>query len=204
MAYSNFTLNDIEKRLGVEIKSVFGLFESVESVPITPHLAETLRENVPLAIAVSTEKARSELIVSPMLVELRKTLNREICVFSGIEFNVDFEKGLNGVCDFLVSQSSQQLLVHAPIISLVEAKNDNIKSGLPQCIAEMVAARIFNEREQSTVETIFGVVTTGTMWSFLKLEGENVLIDINEYPIEHADQIFGILLSMINYNRSEV
>ena len=143
MAYSNFTLNDIEKRLGIEIKSVFGLFESVESVPITPHLAETLRENVPLAIAVSTEKARSELIVSPMLVELRKTLNREISVFSGIEFNVDFEKGLNGVCDFLVSQSSQQLLVHAPIISLVEAKNDNIKSGLPQCIANKHSVCIY-------------------------------------------------------------
>lgn len=202
MAYSSFTLNDIEKRLEVEIKSVFGLFENIEPADISPHLAETLRENVPLAIAVSTEKARSELIVSPILVELRKTLNREISVFSGVEFNVDFEKGLNGVCDFLVSQSSQQLLVHAPIITLVEAKNDNIKNGLPQCIAEMVAARIFNEREQSAIQTIFGVVTTGTMWSFLKLESESVLIDFNEYPIENANQIFGILLSMVNYNRS--
>jgi hypothetical protein len=68
----------------------------------------------------------------------------------------------------LVSQSSQQLLVHAPIITLVEAKNDNIKSGLPQCIAELVAARIFNEGEQSAAEIIFGVVTTGSIWSFLK------------------------------------
>ena len=85
---------------------------------------------------------------------------------------------------------------------MVEAKNDNIKSGLPQCIAEMVAARIFNEREQSAVDTIFGVVTTGTMWSFLKLEDKSVLIDINEYPIENADRIFGILLSMVSYKRS--
>ncbi len=202
MPYSSFTLNDIEKKLEIKIKSIFGLFENTESVAISPHLAETLRENVPLAIAVSTEKARSELIVSPVLVELRKTLNREISVFSGVEFNVDFEKGLNGICDFLVSQSSQQLLIHAPIITLVEAKNDNIKSGLPQCIAEMVAARIFNEREQSAVDTIFGVVTTGTMWSFLKLEDKSVLIDINEYPIENADRIFGILLSMVSYKRS--
>ncbi len=202
MDYSSFTLNDIEKRLEIEIKSVFGLFDNIEPVAISPHLAETLRENVPLAIAVSTEKARSELIVSPMLVELRKSLNREISVFSGVEFNVDFEKGLNGVCDFLVSQSSQQLLVHAPIITLVEAKNDNIKSGLPQCIAEMVAARIFNEREQSSVQNIFGVVTTGSVWSFLKLEGDKVLIDINGYPIENAEEIFGILLSMVNDSRS--
>lgn len=201
MAYSSFTLNDIEKRLGIEIQSIFGLFDNIEPAAISPHLAETLRENVPLAIAVSTEKARSELIVSPILVELRKTLNREISVFSGVEFNVDFEKGLNGVCDFLVSQSSQQLLVHAPIITLVEAKNDNIKSGLPQCIAEMVAARIFNDREQSVVQTIFGVVTTGTIWSFLKLENNRVAIDFNEYPIENAEEIFGILLSMVHYNR---
>ena len=202
MAYSGFTLNDIEKRLEIAIESSFGSFETVESKDISAHLAETLRENVPLAIAVSTEKARSELIVSPVLVELRKTLNRQISVFSGVEFNVDFEKGLNGVCDFLVSRSTQQLLVHAPIITLVEAKNDNIKSGLPQCIAEMVAARIFNEREESTVQTVFGVVTTGTFWSFLKLEKNTVLIDINEYPIENIEKIFGILLSMVNANRS--
>ena len=202
MAYSNFTLNDIEKRLEVKIESVFGLFDNIEPAEISAHLAETLQENVPLAFALSTEKARSELIVAPILVELRKTLNREISLFSGVEFNVDFEKGLNGVCDFLISQSSQQLLVHAPIISLVEAKNDNIKSGLPQCIAEMVAARIFNEREESKIKTIFGIVTTGSIWSFLKLENDTVMVDYNEYPIENAKEIFGILLNMVQYNRT--
>ncbi len=142
------------------------------------------------------------MIVAPILVELRKTLNREISLFSGVEFNVDFEKGLNGVCDFLISQSSQQLLVHAPIISLVEAKNDNIKSGLPQCIAEMVAAQIFNDREESNIKTIFGIVTTGSIWSFLKLENDTVTVDYNEYPIENAEEIFGILLNMVQYNRT--
>ena len=202
MSYSNFTLDDIEEKLGIDIKVEPKLFGSTDSKEIPELLAEILQENIPLALSISTEKARSELIVAPFLVELRKEQNKQISLFSGVEFNVDFNKGLNGVCDFLISQSEQQLKIDAPIIALVEAKNDNLKSGLAQCIAEMEAARIFNYNERNPIRRIFGVVTTGSIWNFLYLEENLAVIDAFDYSIENPHRIFGILSSMLHYNRN--
>ncbi|GCL35647.1 MAG: hypothetical protein ACKO9I_12000 [Sphaerospermopsis kisseleviana] len=52
-------------------------------------------------------------------------------------------------------------MINAPVILVVEAKNENIKGGLGQCIAEMYAAKLFNEREENEITEIYGVVTTG-------------------------------------------
>ncbi len=62
---------------------------------------------------------------------------------------MDKEKSLNDDCDFIMSHSPEPLLISAPIVVIVEAKNENIISGLGQCIAEMVATRIFNEQESN-------------------------------------------------------
>ena len=64
--------------------------------------------------------------------------DRRISLFSGIDFNVDAENELTGVCDFLVSLSPEQFYVEAPVIILVEAKNLDLKAGLGQCVAEML------------------------------------------------------------------
>ena len=202
MAYSSFTLADVEEKLGLEIKVVPNVFGTIAPKEIPELLAEILHENIPLALSVSTEKARSEFIVAPFLVAIRKELHQRISLFSGVEFNVDFEKGLNGVCDFMISQSEQQLKINAPIIALVEAKNDNLKSGLAQCIAEMAAAQIFNFRQKNSIKRIFGVITTGSAWNFLYLEENQVVVDALEYAIENPNRIFGILLDMAHFNHS--
>lgn len=67
------------------------------------------------------------MIITPILLELRRKANYEISLFSGSDFNVDFEKGLSGYCDFLISRSKEQLTINAPVIIIVEAKNENIK-----------------------------------------------------------------------------
>jgi len=77
----------------------------------------------------------------------------------------------------------------------VEAKNENIKTGFGQCVAEMIAAQLFNEREENAIKTIYGVVTIGTIWRFLKLEGNVVDIDLTEYYIKNVNKILGILLA---------
>lgn len=81
-----------------------------------------LAEYVPLARAINTEKARSELMIANILVEARKRLNHQISLFSGIEFNVDKASDLNGFCDFMISASPEQLMLNAPVITIVEAK----------------------------------------------------------------------------------
>ncbi len=197
MSYSDFDLRKVKQDLGVKLIEKEHLFSEIKSVEISPALAEILKENVPLARAINTEKARSELIIANILVEIRKILKHQISLFSGIEFNVDKEKGLNGFCDFIISASQEQLILNRPIITLVEAKNENIINGLGQCIAEMVAASIFNQAENNPLKELYGVVTTGTVWKFLKMENMNVFIDLDEYSIEHPEKIIGILLEML-------
>lgn len=201
MAYCDFDLKRVKQHLGVSLKEQENLFASIEGVALSFMLREILAENIPLAAAINTEKARSELIISPLLVELRKILKHNISLFSGIEFNVDKEKGLNGFCDFIISASQEQLLLNSPVIALVEAKNENIIAGLGQCIAEMVAARMFNEAENnSEINTIYGVVTTGIAWKFLKMNGLNVTIDLDDYFIDNPDKIIAVLLAMMTQN----
>lgn len=201
MRYSDFDLKKVKQKLGIKLVERQNVFSSIKSVDISPILTEILTENVPLARAINTEKARSELIIANILVEVRKILNHKVSLFSGIEFNVDKEKGLNGFCDFIISASQEQLILSSPIITVVEAKNENIIGGLGQCIAEMVAASIFNKAENNEeIVKLYGVVTTGTAWKFLKMEELEVLIDLDEYLIENPNKIVSIFLEMLSQN----
>lgn len=200
MSYSKFTLDKLKTEFNIILTGSKGKFNNLPEVAPSPFLLEALEEYLPLAVAIGSEKARSELIVAPILVEIKKHLNRKISLFSGIEFNVDTELGLNGYCDFIISHSTQQFFIESPVVALVEAKNDNLKSGLAQCIAEMVAAQIFNQRQGNEISKIYGVVTTGTIWQFLELEGENVRLDLQEYSIENLPKVLGILNSFLVKN----
>ena len=157
-----------------------------------------LEKKVPVAAAINTEKARSELIVANVLFELLEQFNHRISFFSGIDFNVDVENGLTGACDFLVSLSPMQSLLQAPVIVLVEAKKDDPAPGLGQCVAEMLAAQRFNAEKANDIPCIYGAATTGTEWKFLKLEEKRLQLDMTVYSIERCDKILGILASMVN------
>jgi len=199
MSYSQFTtLEMIESNFGIKIADKVGIFDQIPESEYSDFLGQTLQYNIALALAINTEKARSELIVTPILVELRKHFNYQISFFSGKEFNIDPEKGLNGFCDFLISRSPEQLLIKTPVVALVEAKNDNLQNGLPQCMAEMIAARIFNERNNNNISAIYGVVTTGTNWKFLRLINQTIEVDLNDYFIDKISKIIGILKHLIN------
>ncbi|OYD93983.1 hypothetical protein CDG76_18695 [Nostoc sp. 'Peltigera membranacea cyanobiont' 210A] len=197
MAYIDFKLIEVIDSFGLAIHESSGLFANVQEQECSDLLSTILRENVDLAVAISSEKARSEMIISPILLEIRRKFNYEISFFSGVDFTVDSQRGLNGFCDFILSLSSEQLLVRSPVIVLVESKNENLRSGLAQCIAEMVAAQLFNERGGNQIKAIYGAVTIGTIWQFLKLEGNVVSIDLSEYYIKDIKIILGILYGAI-------
>jgi len=197
MAYSNFTLAKVKEDFGLKVDESQNLFTDVVAVNPSDILRITLEEYIPLATAISTEKARSEFLIAPILTEVRRQLNYQISLFSGTDFNVDIEKGLSGYCDFLVSASREQFFITAPVITLVEAKNENIIGGLGQCVAEMVAAQIFNQRQGLNIPVIYGVVTSGTAWRFLTLKENQVCIDLVEYYIKEVDKILGIILNPI-------
>ena len=193
----DFDLDMLIQQFGLHVVSEMDVF--AQAAPVIPSalLRETLAETVPLALDVSTEKARSELIISPVLVEARGQFGGRISLFSGVDFTVDADVGLSGVCDFLFSLSPLQLVVQAPIVAVVEAKNDNIKSGLGQCVAELLAAQRFNAGRGLELPHLYGAVTTGSAWKFLRLSGVDVVVDEVEYHIDQPEVILGILVSMI-------
>lgn len=197
MAYNNFTLDTLIQQFGLRVVSETGVFAQAAPVAVSALLQETLAETVPIALDVSTEKARSELIISPVLVEARRQFGGRISLFSGVDFTVDAEAGLAGVCDFLFSLSPLQLIVQAPVVAVVEAKNENVKAGIGQCVAEMLAAQRFNARRGAELPRLYGVVTTGSVWKFLRLSGADVVVDETEYHIGHVEVILGILVFMV-------
>lgn len=196
MAYNNFSLQSAIDQF--ELNLLDSRFcEPLSSVSPSTEFTAIFEQYLPLAQRAKSEKAKSELLVSPILVEVRRSVNNQIELFSGEEFNVDKEQGLNGFCDFLFSKSTVPYIIKAPVIMLVEAKKGELDLGLGQCVAEMVAAQIFNAKAGQEISTVYGCVTSGKLWQFLKLTNKNVTIDINEYYVTPVDRILGILKWMI-------
>jgi hypothetical protein len=196
MEFRDFNFPDVQQALGLTLAEA-DLFEGVSAIEPTSEFAGRMRAGVDLALAINTEKARSEFIIAPVLMELRRLLGDGFGLFSGIEFDVDSSRGLNGYCDFILTRSPLQSVLTAPLIAIVEAKNDNLRTGLGQCIAAMVAAREFNARASVVVESTYGVVTTGGAWKFLKLTGPTLELDKREYFVAELGKILGIFSSIL-------
>ncbi len=192
MPYSSFTLDEVEERFGLKLKT--GHFLPVLE-PIAPSnlLQQFLATTLPLAQETGSEKARSEFIIAPILVELRTLLSNSISIFSGEDFTVDRELGLNGICDFLISRSPTQFKINAPVVALVEAKKGVLKDGWGQCIAEMVAAQRFNQLHEQAIDLIYGVVTSGIGWQFLQMQGNQIIIDPEEYSLQPLERLLSVL-----------
>ena len=198
MAYSSFTLSKVSRAFHLELVQKRGIFAGSKPVEPSAELTTLLERHLPFALTMGTEKAKSELIIAPVLVELCLRFADRVSLFSGIDFNVDATNELTGVCDFLVSLSPQHFDLEAPVIALVEAKNADVKLGVGQCAAEMVAAQRFNADAGNDIPCVYGATTSGTEWLFLKLAGQTLSIDLGTYPIAQCDKILGILTSMVS------
>lgn len=197
MAYSDFDLDRVEQELGISLDESQQLFTTVAPVQPSDWLRQTLDTFVPLATAVNSEKVRSEFIIAPVLGEVKQRAGKSISLFSGKDFNVDASRGLTGYCDFLLSRSPEQIAIRAPVVAIVEAKKEDLITGVGQCIAEMVAAQLFNAQRSRPITRIYGAITSGTNWRFLSLEGSTAYLDRDEYYIDRVDRILGICLGAV-------
>ncbi|HBB31470.1 MAG TPA: hypothetical protein DDZ80_30635 [Cyanobacteria bacterium UBA8803] len=196
MPYSQFTtlasaLNAFSLTLSEQ-----RFFPTLDPIAPSEILRSYLEETLPIA-ASGSEKMRSEGIIYPVLIEVRRILNRQVAVFSGEDFSVDEAVGLNGIVDFLISRSPIISTIVAPAAVIVEAKKADIKSGYGQCVAEMVAAQRFNQVSPQILPAIFGCVSNGTQWRFLQLKEQTVTIDLTDYPLPPVEQILGFLVWML-------
>ncbi len=196
--YPTFTINRLKRQFGLTfVESAQTVIQPATDIRASEYLQQAMERNLDLALGIGTEKARSELIIAPILVEVREFYQRQVSLFSGREFNINEDEGLTGYCDFLISRSPELLEVTAPVMVIVEAKKDSLNSGIPQCIASMVAAQQFNQSQENKVETVYGAVTTGKLWKFVALSQNKVSIDLNEYAIPPLETVLAFLTAMV-------
>ncbi|MBW4583059.1 MAG: hypothetical protein KME42_26120 [Tildeniella nuda ZEHNDER 1965/U140] len=195
MAYSDFTIEQVIEQFELDVQEQQPI---IESQPVTPSalLVQILERELPWAIAVGSEIARYSGIIAQVLLEVRALRQQQISVFAGKEFNVNPVQKLNGYCDFLVSLSPVQSVIQAPVAIVAEAKRGILENGLGQCVAGMVAAQQFNQKHKLEIPLVYGSVTDGSKWKFVKLQAQQLTIDVTEYDIVPVERLLGILMMM--------
>jgi hypothetical protein len=73
MAYSDFTLAKAKNTFGLTLDETRNLFRNIPGVQPSDLLTRLLEENLPLATAINSEKARSEFLIAPILSEGQTT-----------------------------------------------------------------------------------------------------------------------------------
>jgi len=201
MAYRDFTLRDLGNKFGIQ-NTVVPLFAgvSISQIPPSEWLAKALSFSRKLVLR--SEKAKSEVIVTPILLDLKDKNEDFFTIHSGEVLNVDKEQGLNGECDFLLAKNTGTFNINLPLISVVEAKKGYLDVGVDQCAAQMYGVQLYNQSEGKPTNTIYGCVTNSGQWRFLKLENNLLSIDEEIYTIKELPTILGIFQHIIDYYKA--
>ena len=201
MPYCDLTFRAIRKKFGIT-NTIGPVFSSFKKIPISSSLAASLA--IAARLPVRTEKAKSEFIVLPILLDLMEQNKEYFTIYSGESLNVDKETDLVGECDFILAKNTKTFDINTPIFTLVEAKKNDITLGIPQCAAQMIGARIYNEEAGTIIPCIYGCITTGDAWQFLKLEGSLITVDDRKYFLSELEVLLGALQRVIDLFRAQL
>jgi hypothetical protein len=190
MSYSDFTLEAIERQFGIFTREA-ALFAEAPAVQVPAWLQGWLARGTRLALI--SEKSRSEFIVVPILLAAREVSGDQFAIYSGQRLDVDPDKGLVGECDFILAVGAALPPLHAPVMTVVEAKKNDIEVGLGQVIAQMLGARKFNEAAGRPLSPVYGCVTTGETWQFLHLADQVALLNTDRYYLDNVSGILRVL-----------
>ena len=197
MAFSDFSYPGALQQLGLTLGATDDLFAGVPPLAPGPVLQASLPLGTQLGPLAHTEFSRAVWMVGPVLGDLWLRYHARICLIAGAEFDADPAAKLNGFCDFLICRAPQQSEIIAPAVVIFEAKRDSIPGGLGQCIAGMVGVQRFNEKHGTPIDPVYGCVTTGSLWKFLRLTGQTLTFDLYEYTIAQTDRLLGILSHIV-------
>lgn len=197
MAYRDFKKEDLRQQFGIQENGVY-LFRIPQILPINP--TDKLKADLEDAqlINISTEKAVSERIVAPVLAEIRKR-NVDCQIFSGEIITGDKKLGLNGEIDFIFAKTPITTKPETPIFCVTESKIGRVIEAFPQAMAQMLGVRFFNKKYDNSIDTIYGIVTDGTTWRILKLEGQTVFVDQNNFSINNLSILLGVLQEIVDF-----
>jgi len=189
MAYTDFGIANVADRLGVTT-TVGDAFGPVVALPVPAWLTDALARGQRQALL--SEKARSEFIVAPVLMAAQELSATDVAIYSGQRLDVDPARGLVGECDFILAAGPALPGLAAPLLTVVEAKRNEIESGVWQCLAQMVGAAVFNEQAGRPLPAVFGCVTNGEVWLFLRLVGTDAVIERRRFYINEVGSILAV------------
>ena len=177
MAYNKFKIEHLKTKLNLTVVSEYWLETTLEGFP-KDAILDSLLSEAPKSF-LGSKKARSEFIVTPVLQALSRNNKGRFTIFSGYEFNIDKSIELNGFCDFILSAPAlNSFIIEVPAFFVVETKKTDIDdNAIAQCAAELYAAQLFNNKNKKPQKAIYGAVTSGYTWTFLKLENQTLIID---------------------------
>jgi hypothetical protein len=198
MAYRDFKMDDLERKFGIrEIGTSFLDVSKMKRIEPTDKLKTDILEA--RLITLSTEKAVSERLVTPVLAEMKKLNDEFLQVFSGEIIQGDKAQGLNGEIDFILSKTPETSKPKNPIFCITEAKLGLVESAYPQAIAQMLGIRSFNKNRGHEVPIIHGATTDGKTWRFLRLDGTNLYIDRTEFSSRDLPLLLGALQEIVDF-----
>lgn len=192
MSFRDFTFPRVVTDLGLKFREDH-LFSDIPPVQLSPDLTRRLDMGREVSQGINNEKARSEFLIAPLLLEIWIASGQRFGLFSGTELNVEPAKGLNGVCDFLIAREPLLSVLNGPIMAVVEAKNDNVWNGYAQCIATTHAAALHNQQTSGVVGPMYGASTTGVAWKFIRVDGATITLDRSDYFFNDLGAVAAIL-----------
>lgn len=136
-------------------------------------------------VSLTSEAARREFLIAPVLLDLARHLQVKIKV----EFPIDSGEHLRGTLDYLLQAAGQVLVI--------EAKNADLARGFTQLAAELVALDRLTDAAQAT---LYGAVSMGNIWQFGLLDrmSRHVIQDLNLFRVPaDLDGLIRTLIAML-------
>ncbi|MGK7874584.1 MAG: hypothetical protein AB4426_15130 [Xenococcaceae cyanobacterium] len=148
-----------------------------------PYLRQQLEDVLPL-VRLSSETARRETLVAPVLLEAARFCQCQI----RIEYPLAVNDWLKGNLDYFLHNDNSLLVV--------EAKNDDLSRGFTQLAVELIALAQVEEQN-----ILYGAVTIGDVWRFGRLDASENRItqDITLYRVpDDLEQLTQILIGILD------
>lgn len=193
LTFRFMTWDLLEEKHGVLEGPRRALLTQIAEVAPSPVLVANVQRG--LRSRLANERAKAYRLVDPVIAEVEALRPDQISSIPEAAIEIKGKEGLCGNPDFLISGSTTSKLV--PIVSIVEAKKDDIDAGLPQCAAELYAAYLMNGERP---EQLYGCVTTGREWRFLCFVtvSRQVIVDLDVYYINELPRLLGVLCHIVD------
>jgi hypothetical protein len=193
MSFSEFkTLAEVQQKYHL----IYQEASFIQAQPIQPTATfqqdlEFCREHIDI---LSSEAARCEIIISPLLREIYKKYHTQLSFW--IQKSIAADGMLSGTPDYVIASRSPlgKTVLEQPIVIIVEAKKNDFEQGWGQCLAELFAAQIINNTPE---KPIYGIVTDGILWQFGKLERAVFTKNLENFTLDKLALLYGALHHLI-------